>query len=399
MLSRITSVCLIAGAPFFYDRWRGDVIIVAENNQAAKLVSCLIMMTLSMTILSCGGKGGSNVPPPLLQSIKITPVNSSIVIGYYRQFTATGTFSDNSMQDITKAVIWSSSSTTVVIISNMAGSKGLAATVEIGSATIMATSGSITGSTTFTVTAIPTVDVDMWQTFDFDTLSVANLDANDHSNEGTWVVDNDGEASISASGERATPAAFNGQQDPGGYGLKYEYLSGTLPKNGCIGYYFASNKSAFTAGFWLYVPEEVGVYGEHDVFTINPFNAAEGTYIKLGDTWTGTDMRLMIFQAYNGGYSNITVLLYPYNHWYWISISYVQNGDVKVSAYDENLNFVGEVIHQNMTVNVPINNVWIGSLIGPSETGMHKVLYWDDFVLNWTNPRYPIGMKSHFRVR
>jgi hypothetical protein len=90
-------------------------------------------------------------------------------------------------------------------------------------------------------------------------------------------------------------------------------------------------------------------------------------------------------------------LLDPYNRWYWISVSYVQNGYVKVSAYDESLNFVGELIHQNRTVNVPINNVWIGSLIGPSNTAMHKVLYWDDFVLNWTNPQYPIDMKGQIR--
>jgi len=233
----------------------------------------------------------------------------------------------------------------------------------------------------------------MWQTFDFDTLSVANLDANDHSNKGTWVVDNDGEASMSASGERAAPAAFNGQLDNGGYGLTYEYLSGYLPKSGCVEYIFDSNKSAFAAGFWLYVPDEVGVYGEHDVFTINPFNAPEGTYIKLGDTWTGTEMRLMVFQYNNGGYSNTTVLLYPYNRWYWISLSYAQSGDVKVSAYNESLDFVGEVIHQNKAVNAPINNVWIGSLIGPSEMDMHKALYWDDLVLDWTDPQYPIGIQ------
>jgi hypothetical protein len=93
-----------------------------------------------------------------------------------------------------------------------------------------------------------------------------------------------------------------------------------------------------------------------------------------------------------GVYSDTHILLYPYNHWYWISLSYAQNGAVKVSAYDESLNFVGEVLHQNMTVNAPISDVWIGSLIGPSETDMHKVLYWDDFVLNWTNPQYPIGI-------
>jgi hypothetical protein len=235
-----------------------------------------------------------------------------------------------------------------------------------------------------------TTTVDVWQTFDFNILSVENLDANDHSNEGKWVVDNGGGTSMSASGERAAPIDFNGQQDTGMYGLKYEYLSGDLPQHGSVGYHFASNKSVFTAGFWLYVPDEVGVWGEHDVFTINPSNSSRGTYIKLGDTWTGTDMRLMVLQVVDeqgtGVYADTDILLYPYNHWYWISISYVQNGNVKVSAYDESLYFVGEVIHQNRSGNAPINNVWIGSLIGPSETGMHKALYWDDFVLNWTNP-------------
>jgi hypothetical protein len=467
------------------------VVIVPENNRSAEIINCLIIIILSLTIFSCIGTENSDVPPRSLHSIEIAPVNPSIAKDYYRQFTATGTFSDNSRQDITTAVTWSSSNTSVVIISNAAGSNGLATAVAggsatiraasggvsgsttctvtdavlisiavaptnskitvghkrqftatgtfsdnstqditaavtwsssdtsiatisntagsnglaaaagIGSATITATAGTITGSTICTVTAIRTVDVDVWQTFDFDTLSVANLDANDHSNEGAWAVDNDGEATMSASGERAAPAAFNGQQDVGGYGLRYGYLFGDLPQSGCARYIFASNKSAFTAGFWLYVPDEVGVYGEHDVFTIIPFNSARGTYIKLGDVRIGAEMWLMIMQVADdnvtGVYSAAHILLDPYNRWYWISLSYVQNGYVKVSAYDESLNFVGELIHQNRTVNVPINNVWIGSLIGPSNTAMHKVLYWDDFVLNWTNPQYPIDMKGQIR--
>jgi len=462
------------------------VNIFTQNSQTMKLANCLFIMLLSLTVFSCKGKVGSTIPPPSLRSIEITPVNPTIhkgynhqftatgtfsdngtqvittsvtwsssntsvamisntsgsnglaaavgsgsatitatsggvsgsttctvtdavlisiaitptnpkiAVGYKRQFTAEGTFSDNITQDISTAVTWSSSDTNVATISNSAGSNGLAVSVGIGSTTISVTSGSISGSTTLTVTATATVDVDMWQTFDFDVLSVANLDANDHCDEGTWVIDNDGEASLSAAGERPAPVDFNGQQDPGGYGLKYEYSSGILPQHGTVGYLFASNKSVFTAGFWLYVPDEVGVYGEHDVFTLNPFNSAQGTYIKLGDVKIGTEMWLMIMQVADdkvtGVYSDTHILLYPYNHWYWISLSYAQNGAVKVSAYDESLNFVGEVLHQNMTVNAPISDVWIGSLIGPSETDMHKVLYWDDFVLNWTNPQYPIGI-------
>ena len=476
-------ISLSAVVSCFYGRYRGGAIIVAENGQPAKIAYCLISMILALTIFSCGGQVDITILSPALQSIEITPSNVSIAKGYAHQFTATGTFSDKSTQDITTSVVWRSSGTGVVTISNAAGSNGLAAavgsgsttiTAELGgvsgsttcnvanavllsivvtpaapnikagsgqqftatgnfsdkstqvittvvtwtssstgvvafsnipgsnglasavgsgSATITAASGGVSGATTCTVTEPAAATVDLWQTFDFDQLTVANLDANDHSNEGTWVIDNSGEASMSASGERAAPAAFNGQRDAGGYGLTYEYLSGDLPQHGCAGYYFASNKSAFSAGFWLYVPDEVGVYGEHDVFTINPLNASEGTYLKLGDTWTGTDMRLMVFQYNNGGYSNTTLFLYPYNRWYWITIGYTQSGDVKVSAYDDSLKFVGEVVHQNKSINAPINNVWIGSLIGPSEETMHKVLYWDDLVLDWTNAQYPLGVQ------
>ncbi len=44
-----------------------------------------------------------------LVSIAITPTNPSIVKGSNQQFVATGTFSDNTTQDVTTTVTWSSS--------------------------------------------------------------------------------------------------------------------------------------------------------------------------------------------------------------------------------------------------------------------------------------------------
>lgn len=84
-----------------------------------------------------------------LASISVTAANASIPKGTTDQFTATGTFTDGSMQNITRTVTWSSLNTGIVTIS--AG--GLATGVGIGSATIQAASGSITGTTTFSVTA------------------------------------------------------------------------------------------------------------------------------------------------------------------------------------------------------------------------------------------------------
>lgn len=89
-----------------------------------------------------------------LVSIQVTPTNPSIAKGLTQQFTATGTYTDNSTQNITTAVTWESLNTNVATISNAAGSEGLATSVNTGSTTIRATdSGSgINGTTALTVT-------------------------------------------------------------------------------------------------------------------------------------------------------------------------------------------------------------------------------------------------------
>ena len=86
---------------------------------------------------------------PVLVSIAVTPVNPSIVVGGQQQFTATGTYSDGSHQDLTNSATWTSSVPSVATI----GSTGLALGVAAGSTTIRATSGSIYGTTNLTVTA------------------------------------------------------------------------------------------------------------------------------------------------------------------------------------------------------------------------------------------------------
>src|SRR6185369_5763764 len=73
--------------------------------------------------------------------------------GAVQQFTATGTFSDNSTQDLTTVVTWSSSDLAKAAISNAAGTNGQATALGAGTASITATSGSVSGSSTLTVTA------------------------------------------------------------------------------------------------------------------------------------------------------------------------------------------------------------------------------------------------------
>src|SRR5262249_9901343 len=92
-----------------------------------------------------------NVGNATLTSIAVTPANPTIQIGATQQFTATGTYSDNSTQNITAQVTWASSKTSVATITSL----GLASAVSAGSATISATQGAVSGSTTLTVAPAP----------------------------------------------------------------------------------------------------------------------------------------------------------------------------------------------------------------------------------------------------
>ena len=73
----------------------------------------------------------------------------NIPLGISQQFTATGTFSDGSVQDVTGVVTWKSSSTGVASITV----SGLATGLNIGATTISATMGTVSGNAALTVNA------------------------------------------------------------------------------------------------------------------------------------------------------------------------------------------------------------------------------------------------------
>ena len=72
----------------------------------------------------------------LLVAIVVAPESPSIGVGSTQQFTAHGTYSDGSEEDVTAQVSWSSSAPTVIQMSNEPGSKGLATAVGAGAAEI-----------------------------------------------------------------------------------------------------------------------------------------------------------------------------------------------------------------------------------------------------------------------
>jgi plastocyanin len=100
---------------------------------------------------TASGMAGTIVVMPAtaisLTSISVTPANSTLGLGATQAYTATGTFSDNSTENITSQVTWASSNPSVATIT----SAGLATGVTAGTSTITASMSGITGSTGLTV--------------------------------------------------------------------------------------------------------------------------------------------------------------------------------------------------------------------------------------------------------
>jgi len=126
-----------------------------------KLNKLFFLVLILLLVASCGdggSSGGSGSSTATLSSITVTPANPRI---YYlkatEQFTATGTYSDNTTKNITTSVAWSSSSAAATI-SNTAGSNGMVTALAAGTTTIAASLESVSGSTVLTVipsTVIP----------------------------------------------------------------------------------------------------------------------------------------------------------------------------------------------------------------------------------------------------
>ena len=94
-----------------------------------------------------------------LQSIAVAPASSFIVAGSTQQFTATGTYSDNSTKNITTSVTWASSK---MAFATIGAATALATGVAAGTTEITATLGSVVSPNdplTVTTTASFATDV------------------------------------------------------------------------------------------------------------------------------------------------------------------------------------------------------------------------------------------------
>ena len=119
-------------------------LAVGPGTSTVNVVSGTVSASTSVTVTTA-----------TLVSLVITPANSSMPNNATKQFAATGTFSDNSTQDVTQSVLWSSSTPSVATITNL----GLVTSLSTGTTTITAMLGAVNNSTALTVSNVKLVSI------------------------------------------------------------------------------------------------------------------------------------------------------------------------------------------------------------------------------------------------
>lgn len=138
--------------------WRSsdDSIATAAGSAGGRGVCRALAKGSAILTATLDGVSGSTlvtVTDATLVAIGVTPPAAVIARGTTQQFTASGTYSDGTTQDITAFVVWSASSDRVASISNTAGASGLSSARAAGSSTIVATLSGKTGSASLVVSA------------------------------------------------------------------------------------------------------------------------------------------------------------------------------------------------------------------------------------------------------
>ncbi len=140
-----------------------------------------------------------------LTKLDIRPSTPAIMLGESKQFTAFGTYSDNTESDITDLVDWLSNSPQFATVSNVAGSKGLATSIGEGTTAISANYQGLSATTTLTINPSalesirlypPSVALQPGKTQQLSASAVYSDGVEDITNIATWTSSNANVASI-----------------------------------------------------------------------------------------------------------------------------------------------------------------------------------------------------------
>lgn len=231
------------------------------------------------------------------------------------------------------------------------------------------------------------ITVNLWQDFNFDTLTVENLAANDHSTSGSWsIIDLNSRLSTNSAAEKVSSGTINGNLDQSGtHGMVYESPAAFDPAR--IIYQFSTRKATASIGFWFKFPAEyVGSFegGQPDILVVRNILGTNELYVKLTDNNAGNIYLFTVESNYSG---NIPV---DPDTWYWITVVYGPTTH-RLRVYDEEGNQVGsEQTRPGAGAEFEeASTVSLGSLIG--DNGGGGPFYFDDLVMDWSDATFPLG--------
>jgi len=129
-----------------------DTSVATVTTAGAALGQSAGTATITAKSGSVSGTASLIVESSSLSSIQVTSQSPTVPKTMRVQFKAIGTFASGDTQDLTSAVTWTSSSSSIATISNASGSIGVATGVQPGNVTISAVFNGQVGTASLTVT-------------------------------------------------------------------------------------------------------------------------------------------------------------------------------------------------------------------------------------------------------
>jgi 6-phosphogluconolactonase (cycloisomerase 2 family) len=140
----------------------------SPSSPRRKSALSIVAAFLVLSMAACGGgyqqspaaPAVSNAPVPT--SIAIAPGSTLQAVGATQQFTATATFSDNSVRDVTSQATWASSASSVATITPSGGLENAVGSGDVTISASLSTSGSTVRASTLlhvTATALQSIAV------------------------------------------------------------------------------------------------------------------------------------------------------------------------------------------------------------------------------------------------
>jgi hypothetical protein len=130
-------------------RWQANPSSVASVSAQGQLKALSTGVTqVSATYEGVSGSASVTVARAALLRIGVTAPQTSLPLGESESLHATGSFSDGTTQDLTQSVVWNSSNSSVASVN----SAGAVAAKAMGTVTVSAVSGSLSGTMNLTIT-------------------------------------------------------------------------------------------------------------------------------------------------------------------------------------------------------------------------------------------------------